>query len=92
MKLIAPAYYRDFRCIAGACRHSCCIGWEIDIDEDTLDLYRTMPGETGELLRAGIEETDGCAHFRLGEDERCPMLRKDGLCELICRCGEDALC
>ena len=92
MKLIAPDYYREFRCIADKCRHSCCIGWEIDIDEDTLELYRNLPGETGELLRNGIEETEDGAHFRLGTDERCPMLRQDGLCELICRCGEEALC
>ena len=35
MKIFAPDYYRDFKCSAGNCKHSCCIGWEIDIDEDT---------------------------------------------------------
>lgn len=33
MKLRKPDYYDRFRCIAGACKDSCCIGWEIDIDE-----------------------------------------------------------
>ena len=35
MKLIAPDYYNKFSCIADKCRHSCCVGWEIDIDENT---------------------------------------------------------
>ena len=92
MKTIVPSYYRQFRCIAGACRHSCCIGWEIDIDDASLAAYRQMDGEIGRQLRENIEETEDGAHFRLGADERCPMLRPDGLCELICQKGEGALC
>mgnify|MGYP006874698003 CR=1 FL=1 len=36
---VYPDYYKEFKCIAGECRHSCCIGWEIDIDEET---YKRM--------------------------------------------------
>ena len=36
MKLFAPEYYKQFKCIADKCTHSCCIGWEIDIDEEAL--------------------------------------------------------
>lgn len=92
MKLIAPDYYPFFRCIAGACRHTCCVGWEIDIDEDTLDLYRGVQGELGRRLDAGIIEDDDGAHFRLTADERCPFLNHDGLCDLIIGLGEDSLC
>ena len=44
MKVIMPSYYPNFACIAGACRHSCCVGWEIDIDEDRLTEYRAAAG------------------------------------------------
>ena len=73
MKRVVPDYYADFACIAGACRHTCCVGWEIDIDPDSLRRYRAMPGEMGERLRSyiDIEETP---HFRLTADERCPLL------------------
>ena len=30
MTVTVPSYYKDFKCIADKCRHSCCIGWEID--------------------------------------------------------------
>ena len=91
MKLIAPDYYENFTCIAGKCKHSCCIGWEIDIDEDTLERYRAVKGVFGERLKAGIEVTEGGACFRLGEGERCPFLNENGLCDIILNLGEDHL-
>ena len=91
MKIIAPNYYPAFRCIADKCRHSCCIGWEIDIDPDTRAAYRRVPGAFGQRLNAAIEDGE-VSSFRLGENERCPMLNKSGLCDLITVLGEDALC
>lgn len=91
MKLIAPNYYPAFRCIADRCRHSCCIGWEIDIDPDTREAYRHVPGEFGKRLNASIEDGE-VSFFRLGENERCPMLNQNGLCDLITELGEENLC
>ena len=92
MKLIAPDYYKDFRCIAGACKHSCCIGWEIDVDPDKLAYYDTVTGPLGDRLQKGIDRTAQPPHFILGEHERCPFLNKEGLCDLIIGLGEDSLC
>jgi len=91
MKLIVPDYYPQFRCKADACRHSCCIGWEIDIDETALARFRAVEGELGQRLQEQID-TEGTPHFRLGSDERCPFLNEQGLCDLIIRLGEDSLC
>ncbi|MBR5871210.1 MAG: flagellin lysine-N-methylase [Clostridia bacterium] len=93
MKLTAPAYYPAFSCIAGDCRHSCCIGWEIDIDEETVPQYRRQTGEIGERMRACIDFDSEPPHFILqGEEERCPFLNRRGLCDIILTCGEGALC
>jgi len=93
MKLIAPERYLDFHCIAGACRHSCCIGWEIDIDPASLRRFQQMPGPMGERLRQNILVDGDTACFDLqGWEERCPFLNDDGLCDLILELGEDALC
>lgn len=83
----------EFVCIADRCKHSCCIGWEIDIDDDTFRMYQEIPGTFGEYVRSRIAtEEDGTHHFILGEDERCPFLNEQNLCELILNLGEDALC
>ena len=89
---LQPDFYDRFRCRAAACRHSCCKGWEIDIDENTLDLYRSLKGTWREKMDAAIVCDEYGAHFRLTEEERCPFLQQDGLCELIRALGEDALC
>jgi len=83
-----PEYCRHFRCIAGECRDSCCKGWEIDIDENSFKRYTRLQGEFAEKLRQNIED----GHFKLLPSDRCPMLRQDGLCDMICHLGESSLC
>lgn len=90
MTEIFPNYYAKFCCIADKCKHSCCIGWEIDIDEDTMELYNSLEGEFAERIRASIEGNE--PHFILGEGDRCPFLNQDGLCNIICELGEEAIC
>lgn len=92
MKLIAPAYYPRFRCLAGDCRHTCCRGWEIDVDDAALARYDRVDGPLGDKLRRAIDREGDAPHFRLDQQENCPFLTKDGLCELILRLGEDSLC
>lgn len=92
MKTFVPNYYADFSCIAGDCRHSCCIGWEIDIDEESLARYQRIEGEIGRRLNENILKGDDGACFRLNENERCPFLNGQGLCELILELGADSLC
>ena len=89
---IRPDYYERFGCRAADCRHSCCRGWEIDVDAESAAYYQTLSGELGEKLRRSLTRDEEGVHFALTEDERCPFLQADGLCELICVSGEDALC
>lgn len=91
MLQVVPDYYKEFQCIAGACRHSCCIGWEIDIDPDMAEVYRTLPGAMGERLRSHIAWEE-VPHFVLGEGERCPFLNENNLCDVILTLGEDHIC
>lgn len=92
MKIIAPKFYKSFHCIADKCPHSCCIGWEIDIDRATLKRYRAVSGVFGERLQNAIEISDGEGVFRLTGSERCPFLNERGLCDIYLTLGEDALC
>lgn len=91
MKFIAPAYYRHFKCIAAACRHSCCIGWEVDVDGEALALYDGMTHPYATHIRDSIDYTD-TPHFALAAGERCPHLAPTGLCNIITECGDQALC
>ncbi len=90
MKEVFPNYYEKFKCIADKCRHSCCIGWEIDIDEDTMDLYNSLDGELADRIRKNI--SGNIPHFVLDDNDRCPFLNESGLCDIICELGDGALC
>ena len=92
MNLYAPNYYTQFSCIADRCRHSCCIGWEIDIDPKTYASYQKVDGDFGERLRRGMALEENTPHFRLTKEERCPFLNPNNLCDIILHLGEDALC
>lgn len=91
MLLMEPDFYKRFHCTAEKCSHSCCIGWEIDIDGDSLAYYAGLEGELAREIQKNIRLKPE-PHFVLDERERCPFLQRDGLCRLICEIGEEALC
>lgn len=92
MKVFAPDYYKDFKCTAELCKHSCCIGWEIDIDDETFEYYKNINSDFGKRIRENIVENDGCNCFKLNKNERCPFLNENNLCNIILELGEDSLC
>ena len=89
-KLYAPRYYKNFKCIADKCEHSCCIGWEIDIDKKALLKYKKL--KDGFNIIADTISMDDTPHFKLVENERCPHLDEHGLCKIITNVGEEYLC
>ena len=86
MKTYAPDYYTSFRCIADKCRHTCCKGWEIDIDEISLQRMKKIPDISKHI------QFDDTPHIILNGDESCPFLNARGLCDMILTHGEDMLC
>ena len=93
MFTIKPDFYDEFKCIADKCTDSCCIGWEIDVDEISLEKYNKINTDFGEKIRSQIiKSEDGSNCFKLCENERCPFLNKKNLCDIIINCGEEYLC
>ncbi len=85
-----PVQYAQFACIGSACRDNCCIGWEICIDEDTIQRYSQLPEKDSRWLQDGIcfQETPS---FQM-EKGRCVFLNEENLCRIHLRLGEDFLC
>ena len=88
MILRKPDFYDTFKCIAAQCSDTCCIGWEIDVDRNSQEVYNKVAGTFGEKLRANIED----GHFKLLPHDRCPFLTSGNLCEIYTNLGEGALC
>lgn len=91
MKLYAPKYYKEFKCIADKCTHSCCIGWEIDVDKETMKKYSKLKNSYSKEIKNSIDKK-GTPHFKLQSNDRCTHLDENGLCKIITNCGEEYLC
>ena len=90
MLVRVPAYWGAFRCLAGACPHTCCEKWEVVVDNDTAQRYRSEPGALGDKLRTALrQDADGDWCFPLNGG-RCPFLDGDNLCEIHRALGAEA--
>lgn len=89
MRYIKPHFYDTFVCTAGACPDTCCAGWQIVIDEMSLDRYGNEPGEFGRRLRNSIDWEEECFYQN---NRRCAFLNEEDLCDLYKALGPDALC
>ncbi len=91
MLTVYPDYYPLFHCAADRCEHTCCAGWEIDVDAETVQKYRALSGPLAARMESALA-MEPEPHFRLGPENRCPFLNGRGLCDLILAGGEDLLC
>lgn len=83
MILKTPSFYKDFKCIAGACPDSCCQGWEVDADSQSLEYYKTLTGEIRERIDSVLDKDEfGNTVFRLADKKRCPFLNDENLCDM----------
>lgn len=93
MKIRVPDYYKDFKCIADKCEDTCCAGWEVDVDDDSYEYYKTVTGPFGDRIKSVMvpptEEEEACFTLNNG---RCPFLNDSNLCDLYTELGEDKLC
>ena len=70
-----PTYFNEFVCIGGACEDNCCIGWEVDIDDESLEVYKSVSGAFGDRLRRYMNDENS---FTL-KNNRCPFLNDKNL-------------
>lgn len=78
--MITPDYYSEFKCIGSKCKNNCCCGgWEIEVDDASMERFETIEGIFGERVRNSINSDNVFIH----EKGRCPMLTDTGLCEMV---------
>lgn len=90
MRYIIPHYFDDFRCVAAECEDTCCAGWQIMIDEESLERYKNTGGSFGERLKTSVNWDEGC--FLQYGCKRCAFLNEDNLCDMQMIGGEQMLC
>jgi len=94
-----PAYFPEFACKCGRCRHTCCEGLEIRISQE--EYFRMVGEECPPDVRADLDlalhtrgrDADPGSYAVLAPDfmGHCRLLGKDGLCRLQAACGAQAI-
>ncbi|MGL5150541.1 MAG: flagellin lysine-N-methylase [Clostridium sp.] len=81
--------YDNFKCIADRCDFTCCEGWDIDIDEDTMDKWK------GEGLNRLVDnsKTNEYGNYIINKSiyETCSKLTCKKLCSIVIEHGEEYL-
>jgi len=85
-----PNYYKEFSCIADKCEATCCAGWQIVVDEESLKKYKKVNGEFAERIKEGVDFKEGVFYQKKGK--RCAFLNEHNLCDMYTALGEDAFC
>ena len=85
MKEYLLSYYSKFKCVASDCKHTCCAGWEMCIDKDTLSHYKNLESDYAKTLHKGVNFKR--AKFKTDKNGRCAFLNDKGLCEIILNLG-----
>ena len=89
MRYRKPQYYQNFQCIAGRCPDTCCAGWQIVIDEQSLERYSNVKSDFGTRLVNSIDWYQGTFEQY---NRRCSFLNEENLCDIYQELGPEALC
>lgn len=85
-----PNYYKEFSCIADKCEATCCAGWQIVVDEDSLKKYKKVTGPFKQRIKDGVDFKEGVFYQNPGK--RCAFLNERNLCDMYTALGEDSFC
>ena len=90
MLYVRPNYYDEFKCVADRCEAACCAGWQIVIDDRSLERYKKIRGKFLWRVLSSVDWNKKV--FRQDKEKRCAFLNEHNLCDLYSACGEKELC
>lgn len=92
-----PQYYRNFKCVGGTCKNSCCEGWRIDWTAEEVGKLKSA-GSVSPKLRELIENSFELQEpdnqdfkIKLNENGSCPFLTDEKLCLIQKEIGSEYL-
>ncbi|AGX41951.1 flagellin lysine-N-methylase [Clostridium saccharobutylicum] len=86
--------YDKFKCIADKCRFTCCDGWDVSIDTDTYNKWKKENDKAEFILNnVKIRKCGSKKGYFINKEnhEACPLLDKQGLCQVVKSLGEEYL-
>ena len=99
MNILTTDYMKKFVCIGPPCEDNCCIGWDVDIDEESYHKYKKYEDEPLKTLiydfisinKSCYDKDVNYATVALTQTRQCPFLDSDRLCKIQFIKGEREL-
>jgi len=99
LKTRYPRYLKEFECIAGKCKDSCCVGWDVDIDKITFrQYYKVQDKDMKRMFQKNVHNNDNYlssdvdyGKVKLTSGKRCPFLDEENYCIIYSKLGEEYL-
>ncbi|WP_080832496.1 flagellin lysine-N-methylase [Cohnella massiliensis] len=98
-KALMPEYMKDFKCIGAECEDTCCAGWRVSIDQQTMGMYhKSSHAELSkkfktEIVLNPVSERTATHYARMNVNPstgNCSFLT-EGMCSIQAALGEDYL-
>lgn len=96
IRVLAPAYFKDFMCIGTDCEDNCCKTWGINIDKATYQKYKKLNKsqfnplkDKAIVLNKENRNSTDYARIRFRENGYCPFLTEHRLCAIYQKLGTD---
>ncbi len=86
--------YERFVCIGGNCPLTCCKGWEITVDSETYDKWKSEFTKADHVRHTICKKkSSGKTEYKInmGQGKSCPYFNEDGLCRIVINDGEGHL-
>lgn len=90
MRIVKQDFWNQYKCIADKCPATCCSGWQIMVDDDSMKKFEKYEGPYKANINNSIDWIDNC--ILQTENGDCAFLSESGLCDLIINEGERMLC
>lgn len=84
-------FYDKFRCIADQCSFTCCEGWDISVDLDIYEKWKSNDELKILLKNLKLKKTGKETEYfiKMGLQKCCPFLDGKKLCNIVIKNGED---
>lgn len=96
--ILVPKYMQQFSCIGSACEDSCCVGWRVDIDQQTYKKYNRVRNqelkplfEKNVIRKRSNPSAAAYAKIKMDDTGKCSFLSEENLCKVQLGLGEDYL-
>jgi len=88
-RFITYPYLKNFKCSADKCVSTCCYGWNVKVDDKTLEAYKSLCNSFGDYLVDHISQNS--KHIYMNKNY-CPFLDSEKMCKIQKEYGHNMLC